>query len=475
MSIAAAIAAAQAGDLHRCLDALLVAWRPRRLAELGWAIERVDAMINDGVPAPGGRNFHETWLALEARRSSADVGFLAVSFRDGPARFIRDRIERMFAWEPDPRVASGILRSQIRRDRYGYRGELTTLLAHHADERHRASSPRWELRTGERSWHVRALGEEKLATSAEEDELAQLGLVLDVHAERALQSERKFLGRIAGTRANDVRLVYADWLVERGHPRGELIVLESGARTAAVELRIRELKQLHARAIVGPFAQFLSRAPSIALAIGDVKTNRGLVTSLTIDQEPAMRWAESPPHWLLEEITARTHEAGGTAYDLFLESWSIAAIEGRSDLFGHVCRGAGMRSLNQVRLKHRVGGVQAILDLFPGTGCKFVRRLELDTHAAVEAWPSMPNIEEIAIASPLVRATLERLRPVAPKLRLLSFLRRDELPYAVDLTLDERREPIAVTVRPIPSRFARDDGGAALRTIMSQLPAHLRA
>lgn len=41
------------------------------------------------------------------------------------------------------------------------------------------------------------------------------------------------------------RLVYADWLLERGDPRGELIVLQCGPQTEEAKKRARELLQLH--------------------------------------------------------------------------------------------------------------------------------------------------------------------------------------------------------------------------------------
>ena len=72
--------------------------------------------------------------------------------------------------------------------------------------------------------------------------LARVNAAVDGYWASAAQTERKFIAEILADRESDApRLVYADWLTERGHPRGELIVLQCAQRagTATDKQRAR--------------------------------------------------------------------------------------------------------------------------------------------------------------------------------------------------------------------------------------------
>lgn len=67
---------------------------------------------------------------------------------------------------------------------------------------------------------------------------------------RAPLTEQELLDRIyAAERSNEARLVYADWLQERGDPRGEFIALQCRTRRSPRE---EELLRLHAKKWLGP-------------------------------------------------------------------------------------------------------------------------------------------------------------------------------------------------------------------------------
>ena len=101
--------------------------------------------------------------------------------------------------------------------------------------------------------------------------------------------EHELLAAIAADPHDDVpRLVYADWLMERGDPKGELIALQcSLARTSAADEpcnaaaldRERALVEAHSGAWI---------APLVELAAGTYELRRGLVEHATLDLDVAL-------------------------------------------------------------------------------------------------------------------------------------------------------------------------------------------
>jgi uncharacterized protein (TIGR02996 family) len=77
-------------------------------------------------------------------------------------------------------------------------------------------------------------------------ELSAVEAALSKLEEKADRTELRLLADIAEDWDDDApRLVYADWLSDRGHPRGELIVLACKKdRTAAADKRLAEITEL---------------------------------------------------------------------------------------------------------------------------------------------------------------------------------------------------------------------------------------
>ena len=175
-----------------------------RIEPLGHAIERVSAILEEGRAPPGGLSRHAEWLARAAKNDIADVGLLADSVSDQKPAEAEANLEAMAEWPEDARIARAMLVDLVA-FRYADRPRawkaLGSLILRNADDRFR---PEFELlRDGPVPY---------------------------------TQVMKKLVDAINADRESDAPfLVYADWRSERGHPRGERIVLpvrESGSSSA---------------------------------------------------------------------------------------------------------------------------------------------------------------------------------------------------------------------------------------------------
>jgi uncharacterized protein (TIGR02996 family) len=90
---------------------------------------------------------------------------------------------------------------------------------------------------------------------------------------------------------DEPRSVYADWLVERGDPRGEFIALQLARKSGPPTKREKELEWLHGRSWLGPLAGKVDP--------GSVRFERGFVASASVlddlDGDPA--WSTLVEIW----------------------------------------------------------------------------------------------------------------------------------------------------------------------------------
>lgn len=91
------------------------------------------------------------------------------------------------------------------------------------------------------------------------------------------------------------RGVYADWLTERGDPRGELITLQL-LRTAATRKREQELIANHRTELLGPFASCAKRT--------GLKFDRGFLVQAVASAD----WPAAAENALLERLDLAHHE-----------------------------------------------------------------------------------------------------------------------------------------------------------------------
>lgn len=269
------------------LEALLEAWRVRRLAALADAIDALSDVLTRALPPVTGRTRNakqELWLDLVNARRAVDLGRLLAVFMDPPWIHLGERIERL-AQVDDPRVSKAFARFIATLPTLsGIRGSHWTLVLT-ALERLRDVRVRGEVEARLAEDDPRALmadqvrpGLERLRSAlatddATDDELARIAalskriaalareplpaadaLLRDTLRPKKAESEEELLQLIYAAPEDDApRLVYADWLLERGDPRAELLSLQLKAKpTGKDERRARKLLRVHVRTWLGP-------------------------------------------------------------------------------------------------------------------------------------------------------------------------------------------------------------------------------
>jgi uncharacterized protein (TIGR02996 family) len=234
------------GDGPAALDALLAIWRDRRAPGIAALIEQLGAAL----PRPAG-----DWDELEARRNAADVDALLQSLRDDllqtttkrstPLATTEARIGKLISWPADPRIgafAESAFRATRSGGSYVFWRALWDLVAQASDPRSGELVER-ELRRARRSRHKGAPRQAEalrrpieLPAAAEDppglDAVARAIGSLGAHTRRktGADAEEELLAAIVDRWDDDgPKLVYADWLLERGGDRarhGELIALQ---------------------------------------------------------------------------------------------------------------------------------------------------------------------------------------------------------------------------------------------------------
>lgn len=384
----------------------------------------------------------------------------------------------MRSWPADPRIGCAMMRfllDRVSSQMDHWQPGMQAVLAQHCDERFRASDL---IGVDE------ALGDETLPTEEEKRELAELNALLD----RIPRPERAFLAAIAAAPKDDaVRLVYADWLTERGHPRGELLALALGEETPGTLERIRQLEIEHPRAILGGLAR-LGFSFSEELRSGVIKTARGFVTELTLGDEDRWPWAlDAPEVALLEAVVTWTDSP--TAHALML-SPNLRRLTIGSELFAQLSARATPLPVTHAAVTHTTflgKNLRTELARFYGRGFANLRRFEIETEDPdvmnlldeLFALPFMSQIEELTTSITALGPLLERAVRQLPRIRVVSFADTVHLDYRVDVVI---AESVAV-VRATDPRLGGDTGaatlsaspaGAQFREVLASLPRNIR-
>jgi uncharacterized protein (TIGR02996 family) len=268
------------GDFDGALAALLAAWERTRAPELIVLIDEVDARVTlPPLAAKSQRDALLAWVELARQRRASDVKRLLVGFAEamasGHTRFTAPRVDELLVLAPDPRIARALVAALEEAQVTEGSGRKVWIrvvkgLTHHAAPE---LTGRLERATGR-------LGTETTLGTLTTDELIKGRLQLVLSAWRArvpdavsveeaaairaaldgapafdparapakvtTTDEATLLARIYEQPDDDaLRLVFADWLSERGDPRGELITLQcaraAGRSTPAQEKRERAL------------------------------------------------------------------------------------------------------------------------------------------------------------------------------------------------------------------------------------------
>lgn len=274
--------AAHSGDYARALEALLDAWRIHRSPILTRLVSRVSVRLEAELPAIHGASRAESqrqWLAVAAKRCSADLPRLLSSLTDTMFR-ATDALARLRAidnWPLDPRCARGALRHLERPGLWASSTRpfwlaLFDFIAAHADievahalddviSRFDAilvnaytdltATRRWFV-TQMRSARDRIRDTEEVRDGSRELPASTMKLcqAIEARLESLEAPVRSLLSEIASSPDDDApRQVYADLLLERGDPRGELIALQLADRDRA---RQQELIKEHGEKWLDP-------------------------------------------------------------------------------------------------------------------------------------------------------------------------------------------------------------------------------
>jgi uncharacterized protein (TIGR02996 family) len=232
--------------MERALFEALALWRQRPSEALAHHIDRLSDALTAQRPAVA----PEAWLDVCARRHPADLGRLLAALPGSSPAVLHARLDALWRWPRDPRVAEGLRRLTLhglRAQDTGVWRRVLALVSHAGDSR--ASL-----------WLNDALVEldgppaavRRFVQRAQECLLALHRPLREPHLEDCALPP----GRIESTAPPPdelhARLVFADGLSEAGDPRGEFIVLQSFAEPRrAQRRRMDALLRAYARSWLG--------------------------------------------------------------------------------------------------------------------------------------------------------------------------------------------------------------------------------
>lgn len=472
--LARAIAAALADDLPACVEALLEGWRERRFAAYAEAIDRVTALHDEGIACPGGSDgeIQKAWLALAAKKRPIDVGRLADSVGDGKIGDVDKRLEEMLTWPADPRIGRSMFvhcESRTFSDRARTWGLVADLLVKNADVRLAPELAEFIETGGDnkaRRSAMRRAGPAALKaleavpkepSPAELAAFDKLRAALDAWDAKRPITERRLLEAIlAAPNDHGPALVYADWLTERGHPRGELIVMQCADEPD--EDAMSDLIGKNARALLGPAACLPYSNLGYATEVDWFR--RGLLSKIELRYTmPRWFFEGHPLLWFLEEIEDADDD--DTTAALIASSRSLRTIEAQPQLAARMAASPAPLTVETVRFSYArepETPMATLLDGIEGRGLSRVKHLELfwsngDVHQdgipdALAASPLFENLETLTVATANLASVLAALKKHRRTVTTLSLLRRHYLRFRLDVRLDAKLTPLAVSLHP---------------------------
>lgn len=284
---------------RHALEALLEGWRIKPHAGTADTIDRLSHALCRALPPLAETStpeYHRRWLDLSLFERSVDVPRLLHGLHRPPlGQLLAQRVDRILALPPDPRIASGLVRMidqppATAQSLYPMWTRIFSSLRSLADVRgrplleHRLAQPKPEPRF----WSMlysrtrnllkmlpeqdeMLLPEEQSLLSRIEDLLQQLEaaspmaeeLLLDTSDVSLTPFRDALIHEIAAAPSDDgPRLVLSDQLTERGDPRGELIALQIRERTtplnSAQSQRKERLLKQHSRSWLSPLDDVVS-------------------------------------------------------------------------------------------------------------------------------------------------------------------------------------------------------------------------
>ena len=288
------------GDWPGALDRALVLWRAQRIPALADVIDLIGAKLARPAPSQK-RGAHAWWIEIAAAYDPADVARLiataelergalvtpaALEARHATNRLIRgivaacegtlpaflhhgawfDRLAYILDWADDPRWAPVLVRWLAERPPMS---QWVSALRRQVDlgpvVRRFVTERLTELGDARVLPHVdddlaRELRSRVVTpTAAIAAELASLAAHLTPLSTRDASEEARLWAEVAAApHDREPRLVLADYLVQHGDPRGELIALQC-AGTGKATVRATKLLTVHLKSWLGPIAPLLTR------------------------------------------------------------------------------------------------------------------------------------------------------------------------------------------------------------------------
>ena len=262
-----ALAHLVAGRVAPAIAAMVERWRDLRAPALADVIDRASRMLpsfDRPLSDPG----DPAWYELYQREPDAAMPQLLLNLHSETIKQAELRIDALAKLPDDPRIAlrlaqltAGLL---VSLEPSPYWISLFSLLARHADPRLVAPLAAHVAWVNPAKQAQKYLGDYLASTKPPVVSKVDAALIAKLDAavaklEPAHAAEAKLLDAIAADFEDDApRLVYADWLQERAHPRGELLALAIKAKRSAAEAkRLKELERLPN--IYGAFGEGVTR------------------------------------------------------------------------------------------------------------------------------------------------------------------------------------------------------------------------
>ncbi len=360
MDLMAGIGALDEGRDADALDVLVAAWRQTRAPELADAVARLSERVTAEArarPSDGAASSRDPWSDPPAEPTAVEVGILLASLYDARgADHVAERLARARRWAADPRVADAALRAleelPFKKSFATHEGSrfYETALALAGDLADRRSPARLSalitryqrepynpehfvkdrlrdaLARQRAALEAFAAAPEPLAT-AMTDVRARLDRRAAADGEAARVGAELLEGIFATPDDDALRSVYADWLTDRGDPRGELIALQlERSRTGKkAPAREKELLELHGKAWLGPLAASVLKQGQ--------RWERGFLAACVFGPKTKEAFAAAlgqPAWFLVREIELRTFNRKGDAIALLSPALfrSLRAVRG---------------------------------------------------------------------------------------------------------------------------------------------------
>lgn len=306
--------AIERGDLDAAIAELPAAWRACRHPRIADLIDRVGAEVDlarGPVPGDTQKARCAAWHVIEEDRDPGDVGRLLAVLWPANGKLGWELYRKLVKWPDDPRLPAKVLELPRRgyADRAGLWKQICTRIVKLDDARVLPTLSKRALPKEIRNQLTALRDREPPVISPALDEALtaiERRYATDIQREQAQgRGEPEMLAAIfASPQDLSLRDVYADWLIQHGDPRGEMIALQraraAGRGTPKSAARERALLDEHGGQWAEPLTKLIKD-----WAFEDGFVASGRLTKITGWQAPEKGKARRVdpktqlPHWQL--------------------------------------------------------------------------------------------------------------------------------------------------------------------------------